>query len=93
MIESVSSLFMAVAASFFLFLLVKYLSLVAPNSQSSTRVPVCGGIKGEQPHVDCVLSSELNETVELYNLLVKILPSSKGCVDEKFITALGPHWV
>jgi len=79
----VSTLIMAVAASFFLFLLVQYLSLVPPNSQSSTRVPVCGGIKGEQPHVDCVPSSELNETVELYKLLVKILPSPKGCVEEQ----------
>jgi len=79
----VSSLIMAVAASFFLFLLVQYLSLVPPHSQSSTRVPVCGGIKGEQPHVDCVPSSELNETVELYKILVKILPSPKGCVEEQ----------
>ena len=42
----VSSLIMAVAASFFLFLIVQYLSLVPPQSQTSTRVPVCGGIKG-----------------------------------------------
>ena len=42
----VSSLIMAVAASFFLLLIVQYLSLVPPQSQTSTRVPVCGGIKG-----------------------------------------------
>ena len=36
----------------------------------------------ELPHVDCVPSSELNQTVELYKLLVKLLPNPKGCMDE-----------
>jgi len=79
----VSSLIMAVAASFFLFLIVQYLSLVPPQSQSSARVPVCGGIRGELPHTDCVPSSELNQTVELYKLLVKLLPSPKSCMEEQ----------
>jgi len=78
----VSSLIMAVAASFLVFLIVQYLSLVPPQSQTSTRVPVCGGIKGELPHVDCVPSSELNQTVELYKLLVKLLPNPKSCMEE-----------
>jgi hypothetical protein len=34
------------------------------------------------PHVDCVPSSELNQTVELYKLLVKLLPNPKGCMEE-----------
>ena len=37
----------------------------------------------ELPHVDCVPSSELNQTVELYKLLVKLLPNPKGCVEEE----------
>ena len=36
----------------------------------------------ELPHVDCVPSSELNQTVELYKLLVNLLPNPKGCMDE-----------
>jgi len=83
----VSSLIMAVAASFFLFLLVQYLSLVPPHSQSSTRVPVCGGLKGELPRIDCVPSSELNQTVELYKILVKLLPSAKGCMEEQTLVS------
>jgi len=78
----VSALIMAVAAFFFLFLLVQYLSLVPPQSHSGTRVPVCGGMKGELAHIDCVPSSELNQTVELYKMLVKLLPSPKGCLEE-----------
>lgn len=77
----VSSLIMAVAAAFFLFLIIQYLSLVPPHSQTGTRVPVCGGISGETPHIDCVPPTELNQTVELYKHLVKILPSQKGCLD------------
>jgi len=78
----VSSLIMAVAASFFLFLVVQYMSLVPPHSQTSSRVPVCGGIQGEVQHRDCVPSSQLNQTVELYKMLVKLLPSPKGCLEE-----------
>ena len=36
----------------------------------------------ELPHVDCVPSSELNQTVELYKLLVKLLPNPKSCMEE-----------
>ena len=37
----------------------------------------------ELPHVDCVPSSELNQTVELYKLLVKLFPNPKGCEEEE----------
>ena len=33
--------------------------------------------------MDCVPSSELNQTVELYKLLVKLLPNQKGCMEEQ----------
>ena len=32
--------------------------------------------------MDCVPSSELNQTVELYKLLVKLLPNPKGYMEE-----------
>ena len=32
--------------------------------------------------VDCVPSSKLNQMVELYKLLVKLLPNPKGCMEE-----------
>ena len=32
--------------------------------------------------VDCVPSSKLNQTVELYKLLVKLLPNPKACMEE-----------
>jgi len=79
----VSSLIMAVAASFFMFLIVQYLSLVPHQAQSAARIPVCAGIRGEQPRTDCVPSSELNQTVELYKQLIKVLPSNKACMEEQ----------
>jgi len=79
----VSSLIIALAACFFLFLIVQYLSLVPPDAHSGARIPVCAGIRGEQPHTDCVPSSELNQTVELYKVLVKVLPSNKECIEEQ----------
>jgi len=78
----VSSLIMAVAAAFFLVLVIQYLSLKPPQTQTGARVPVCGGIDGEIPHSTCVPSSELNQTVELYKSLVSLLPGSAGCVDK-----------
>jgi hypothetical protein len=42
----------------------------------------------ELPHVDCVPSSELNQTVELYKLLVKLLPNPKGCMEEHSMMSL-----
>jgi len=79
----VSSLIMAVAVAFFLFLLWQYLSLVPPQAQPGARVPVCAGIKGELPHVECVPSSQLNQTVQMYKQIVKLLPSAKTCVEEQ----------
>jgi len=79
----VSSLIMAVAACSLLFLIVQYLSLVPSQAQTGARVPVCAGLKGEQSHVNCVPSSELNQTMELYKLLVNLLPSDKSCMEEQ----------
>ena len=64
----VSSLIMALAAVFFTVVVVQYLSLVPPQAQSV--IAVCAGLPAEQPGINCVPSSQLNQTVELYKLLI-----------------------
>ena len=77
----VSSLIMTLAAVFFTVVVVQYLSLVPPQAQSV--IAVCAGLPGEQPGINCVPSSQLNQTVELYKLLIHQLPPSGHCMEQK----------
>jgi len=73
----ISSLIISLGAVFFLALGFKYLSLVPPQPQSV--IAVCSGLEAEIPGDNCVLSSELNGTVELYKYLSQTLPGRDAC--------------
>lgn len=79
----VSSLIMSTAAIFFLFLAYQYVNLVpGTNKETALTIPICGGLAGQMPHINCVPSNELNDSVSLYKSLVKILPTPQGCQND-----------